>query len=93
MPNSLPHDSSQIVRRGGDQVAFADVHHFFQPTPSHAAGIANVGEGPLATFAAEPLKVSTFAALQAAAVGVDSSLNSAGLSVHRERYRCFRSGM
>ena len=29
----LPQDAAQVVCRGGNQVAFAHVHYFFQPTP------------------------------------------------------------
>ncbi len=70
------HDSSQVVRGGGDQVAFADVHDFLQPTASHAAGVADVGERPLTTFAAKPLELATLGTLQAAAIGVHGSLQS-----------------
>ena len=57
------HDPSQVVRGGGDQVAFTHVHDFFQPAASHAARITDVGERPLHALATPALKLSVLAAL------------------------------
>lgn len=56
------HEREVIVRGGGYKIALADVHHFFQPTPLHAAGVTDMGERPPATYAAELLEFATLLA-------------------------------
>src|SRR5436309_2744930 len=55
-PGEPAQQTSQVVRRGGDLVPFADIHQAPQPRPPRPTRFADVGEAAFAHLAPPPLQ-------------------------------------
>src|SRR5262245_15889909 len=70
----MAHEAAQVMGRRGDEITFAELVDADQPGAPRAAGLADVGEGPLDAFAAQSLQAFATLAASPPAVGIDRRL-------------------
>src|SRR5205085_7102957 len=71
---TVPHQHSDVVRCGRQQVAFLNFLHPAKPGPPRASGLADVSEGPLDELTPLALHWLATLPLHASPIGVDRSL-------------------